>query len=246
MTHVTRLHSGARAAVAALLVVLLASCGSSEPETTPGKLFQEYTRSTDVKNDRFPTDSGSSEDRLATFAAYYTPEQLEATLLAATPCEAGAGADTYTGANDDVNTGCPPNASVSAAARDFAGSKGELFRRSVLVKREDTSLELITLYVARAKDRTAALIDSEGATYTGGLEDFRENNDLLGQDDVILTLRDITSVPGEGEIVAVYGHTAPTWPLWLGGGVGTVLVIGLGFTLAARRRTRTATDAPPE
>ncbi|WBB59944.1 hypothetical protein O7599_31080 [Streptomyces sp. WMMC500] len=244
MTYVTRRRPATYAAITALLVVLLASCGSSEPETSPGKLFQEYTKSVDVKNDRFPSDGASSEDRLANFAAYYTPEQLQGALLSATPCDATADVETDT--DYEANTGCPPGASVSEAARDFAGSEGELFRRSVLVKREDGSLELITLYVARAPDKTAALIDSHGKTYTGGLDDFRENNELLGSDDVILTLRNITSVPGEGRIVTVFGHTPSKARFWLIGGVVTVVVIGLGLTLAGHRRTRTATDAQTE
>ncbi|MDO0935668.1 hypothetical protein QQY66_29800 [Streptomyces sp. DG2A-72] len=245
MTSVTRLRPGAVAAIAALLVLLLASCGSPEPETPPGKLFREYTRSTDVKNDRFPSDGGSGEDRISNFAAHYTPEQLQAVLLGATPCDTDA-AETDT--DYESNTGCPPNSSVSAAARDFTGSEGELFRRSVLVQHEDGALELITLYVAQPPDKSksAALIDANGETYTGGLEDFRENNDLLGSDDVILTLRDITSVPGEGEIVTVFGHSPPNWRLWFIGGVVTVLVLGLWLTLSRRRRTRTATDAPPD
>jgi hypothetical protein len=245
MTSATRLRPGAVAAITALLVLLLASCGSPEPETPPGKLFTEYIRSTDVKNDRFPSDVGTGEDRMANFAAHYTAEQFQGVLLAATPCDKDAAETDY---DYQSNTGCPPNSSVSAAARDFAGSEGELFRRSVLVQHEDGALELITLYVAQPPDKSEspALIDSNGETYTGGLEDFRENNDLLGQQDVILTLRDITSVPGKGEIVTVFGHTPPNWRLWFIGGVVTVLALGLWLTLSRRRRTRSAIDGPPE
>ncbi|MGP4008599.1 hypothetical protein [Streptomyces sp. 4N124] len=245
MTSATCLRPGAVAAITALLVLLLASCGSPEPETPPGKLFTEYFRSTDVKNDRFPSDGGTGEDRIANFAAHYTAEEFQGVLLGATPCSKDAAETDY---DYQSNTGCPPSSSVSAAARDFAGSKGELFRRSVLVQHEDGALELITLHVAQPPDKSKspALIDANGETYTGGLEDFRENNDLLGQEDVILTLRDITSVPGEGEIVTVFGHTPPDWRLWFIGGVVTVLVLGLWLTLSRRRRTRTATDGPPD
>ncbi|MFI5553247.1 hypothetical protein [Streptomyces sp. NPDC051738] len=246
MTTVTRTRPGAVAAITALLVLLLASCGSPEPETSPEKLFREYTRSTDVKNDMFPSDVGSSEDRIANFASKGTAEELLGTLLSATPCDLES--DAGTDYDYESNTGCPPNGSVRAAAQDFAGSEGELFRRSVLVQREDGSLELITLYVAQKPDKSesAVLIDSNGETYTGGLEDFRENNDLLSTDDVILTPRALTSVPGEGGIVTVFGHAPPSWRLWFIGGVVTVLVLGLWLTLSKRRRTRTATDEPPE
>ncbi len=69
----------------------------------------------------------------------------------------------------------------------------------MLVKHPDGSLELLTLFVANGK-----LIDATGRTYAG-LDDFRANNDLLSSDDVILAPRNITAVPGEGEIVTVWG-----------------------------------------
>ncbi|GEC10189.1 hypothetical protein SSP24_78440 [Streptomyces spinoverrucosus] len=230
----TRPRFAARAAVlAALSVVLLSSCGSSEPEISGPELFREYTRSTDVENDKFPTDDGrSSEDRLANFAAYYTPEQLQYALLAATPCD-----DTAT------EPPCSPNASVRQAAKDFAGASGTLYQRSVLVKREDKSLELVTLYVARSADKKTALIDSDGATYTGGLDDFRRHNDIFDVDDTILTPQGIDSVPGEGKIVAVSGHTPVNWVPWVVGGAAVVVLpvagVAAGRRLAPRRRIRT-------
>ena len=49
--------------------------------------------------------------------------------------------------------------------------------------------------MARASDKKTALIDPGGAAYTGGLEDFRQNNDLFSPADVILTPRASTPYP---------------------------------------------------
>ncbi|MPZ81217.1 MAG: hypothetical protein GEV28_12795 [Actinophytocola sp.] len=111
------------------------------------------------------------------------------------------------------------------------------------MKHEDGSLELITLYVAHRADKSAELIDATGATYAGGLDDFRENNDLLGSDDLILAPREITAVPGEGAIVTVSGHTAATWYWWLIGVVAVVLVLGTGLVAVRRVRSRAAPAA---
>ncbi|WP_033388664.1 hypothetical protein [Kibdelosporangium aridum] len=61
---------------------------------------------------------------------------------------------------------------------------------------------------------------------------------MLTSDDTMLTLRDITSVPGKGEIVAVTGHTTPTWPWWLLGGIVVLAVVGAGFVVVQRRSTK--------
>lgn len=209
--------------VVAAMVLLASACGSAEP--TPD-LLQEYTRSTEVKNDKFPSDGGSPEDRLANFAAYYTPDQLQTALLSATPC--------------DPDADCALVGAARHAARDFAGADGEIFQRSVLVKHADSSLELVTLYVARRSDRSTALVDATGATYRGGLDDFRANNDLLGADDLIRAPRDITAVPGEGEIVTVTGHTPATWYWWLIGAAAAVLVLGAALVLLRRVRSLAA------
>ena len=167
-----------------------------------------------------------------------------------------AGTDVDTGSIADPETDCSPDASVREAARDFAGSSNELFQRSVLVKREDGSLELVTLYVARASDKKTALIDSDGTAYTGGLEDFRQNNDLFSAQDVILAPEGIDSVPGEGKVVAVSAHTPLNWTPWAIGGAAVALLSAAGviasrrFAPQRRLRTRTptqpATEAPPE
>lgn len=111
-----------------------------------GNLFGEYIRSTTVRNDRISS-TGSSEDRIANFAAHYTPEHLQSTLLAAVPCVAGSGPG---GA-----VLSPPRCELGAvrpAVQAFAGPDAEIFGRSVLVKHSDGTLELIMLHVARGAD----------------------------------------------------------------------------------------------
>jgi hypothetical protein len=209
--------------VAALIALMVSACGSSTPPTSAPDLFLEYAESTNVKNDKFDS-GGTSEDRLANFAAYYTPEQLKSKVLSASPCDADAG--------------CHLNGAVGKAAQDFAGPAATVFERSILVKHQNGSLELITLYVARKSDSTAELIDSTGKAYSGGLDDFRQNNDLLSSDDLILTPRNITSTPGEGKIVTVSGHTASNWQPWLIGGIVAVIVLGAGLVVTRRLVTR--------
>lgn len=190
-----RAGSGVFVAVAVSIVLMVSACGSSAPPTPAPNLFGEYVRSTNVKNDKFPS-SRTSEDRLANFAAFYTPEQLQFELLSAFPCATKAD--------------CDLNGAVSKAIQDFAGPDRAVFGRSILVKHQNGSLELITLYVVRKSDNTVALIDATGKTYIDGLDDFRQNNDLLSSDDLIHAPRDITSIPGEGEIVTVSGPTPRT------------------------------------
>ena len=223
--------------VAAVLVTSVAGCGSGEPSVSPGELFGEYARSTDVRNDRFPSSGGSGEDRLANFASMGTPDQLAASLLRTYECGDGAAAT-----NREPADPCAVAGPVSEAARDFAGDGAKPLGRSVLVKHDDGQLELLTLYVVQRADGAARVIDGTGATYTD-LEDFRSGNDLLDHDDTMLTLRNITSVPGEGDIVVVSGHTASTWQWWLLGGLATFVVLGAGVVVVRRRRA--ARDPDP-
>ena len=89
-----------------------------------------------------------------------------------------------------------------------------------------------------ADDGQARLIDGDGGAYTG-LADFRAGNDVPAHDDTVLTLRNITSVPGEGEFVVVSGHTAPVWPWWVAGGSAVLLVaVPVGFVVRRRRAAR--------
>ncbi|ONI86451.1 hypothetical protein ALI144C_11060 [Actinosynnema sp. ALI-1.44] len=59
----------------------------------------------------------------------------------------------------------------------------------------------------------------------------------------MLTLRDITSVPGEGEVVAVTGHTPSTWQWWLFGGIAVLALLGTGIIFVVRRRRDARYDA---
>lgn len=224
------------AALAALIGTLVSGCGGSgEPDISASELMREYTKSTDVKNDVFPG-GGTSEDRIANIAAHVSADQLPSALLAAGACEA-------------ATEKCPRPGAAERAVRDFAGKSGEAFERSVLVKREDGSLELLRLYVARKADKTAALVDSDGRTYTGGLDDFREHNELLSADDVMLAPRGITAVPGEGDIVTVSGHTSTDWTPWRIGGLATVLAVGgvvVARMLVLQRRQAPAPYPDPD
>lgn len=222
--------------VAAVVITLIPGCGSDEPEVSPGELFLEYARSTDVRNDRFPGTGGSSEDRLANFASMGTPNQLIARLLRTYECGQGGAVS-----RSPMNR-CELNSKVEGSARDFAGAEAKPLGRSMLVKHSDGELELITLYVVQRADGEAKVIDRTGETYTD-LEDFRSGNDLLDHDDTMLTLRDITSVPGEGDIVVVTGHTASTWQWWLLGAVAVLAVMGTAMVVV--RRIRAARHPDP-
>jgi hypothetical protein len=190
----------------------LSACGSAAEPPSDVDLFYEYARSGDVINDPYP--GGSGEDRVANFASMGSPEALQSSLLAAKECA------------DD----CHPGGETRAAAKDFGGS---LHERLILVKHADGRLELVPLYVAEKSKTDALLIDAEGQTYAD-LADFRDNNDVLTSEDLVMLPEKITAVPGEGRIVTVYGRTA-TDPLpWvLGGGAAIVLLVG---ALALRRR----------
>jgi hypothetical protein len=222
-----------RSLAAAVLVGVasVAGCGSTEPSVSPGELFGEYARATDVRNDRFPSTGGSSEDRLANFASMGTPDQIAGSLLRTYECGEGSSS------NRAPSNRCQLTGPVIRAAADFAGAGAEPLGRSLLVKHDDGNLELITVYVVQRPDGEARLIDQNGETYTG-LEDFRSGNDLLGHNDIMLTPRNITSVPGEGELVVVSGHTAPVWPWWLAGGLGVLAVAGAVIVVARRRAAR--------
>lgn len=228
-----------RSLVAVVMPVVLtpvAACGSGEPAVSPGELFGEYARSTDVRNDRFPGAGGSSEDRLANLASIGTPDQLAGSLLRTFACGESAVA------NRAPANRCELTGSLTRAATDFAGPGAQPLGRSLLVERADGELELLTVYVVQRADGEARLIDRDGGTYTG-LDDFRAGNELLDHDDTVLTLRDVTSVPGEGELVVVSGHTPPVWQWWLAGSAALLALAGAGTAVA--RRVRAARHPDP-
>jgi hypothetical protein len=228
--------TGVLAAVIVSIALTTSACGSPESPDPAPNLFGDYVRSTTVVNDRFAGTGGSSEDRMANFAAYYTPEQLQARLLSAFPCDTSAPDDSGRG-GDFFDTHCDLTGTVLDGVRRVGGSDDKVAGRVVLVKREDGSLELLTLLVAAGR-----LIDADGKTYDG-LNDFRENNDLLSPDDVMLAPRNLTAVPGEGEVVTVYGHTRSTWHLWALGGI-VVVLLGVALLVALRRAATRSRRAP--
>jgi hypothetical protein len=201
--------------VAVVAALSLSGC-ASQPEEPPEDvdLFREYARSGDVENDPFGG-TGSGEDRLANFASQGTPAQIMTQLLAATECAAE----------------CDAGGATRAAAKEFGGS---LYQRLVLVKHPDGAMEMVPLYVAQRSKDDAVLIDARGQTYQD-LTDFRENNDVLAAEDLVLAPEKITSVPGEGRIATVYGQTGGTnWLPWLLGGAGALVL--LVVALVVRRR----------
>ncbi|GIJ44327.1 hypothetical protein Val02_12130 [Virgisporangium aliadipatigenens] len=207
-----------------LLAVLMTAtgCAPTEPSLSEGEMWQAYIRSSDVKNDRLPTPGRAAEDRMAHLASLGTPAQILGGLLRTFECER-------------VET-----CELTAPVRRAAGGEAPL-GRSVLVKHgDDGSLELATLFVTRGDDGNR-LIDANGDTYTG-LQDFREHNDLFTAEDTLLTLRDITSVPGSGGTVVVTGHTpSRTW-WWIGGGAALVLVLFIAAAMVQPIRSRDHTE----
>jgi hypothetical protein len=121
------------------------------------------------------------------------------------------------------------------------------YQRFLLVRHEDESLEVMTLYVMDRPRGTDVLVDSTGESYTGGLDDFRKHNDLLDSDDLILAPSGITAMY-ETEIVVVSGHTPSAfdaWRPWLIGASASASAVGLGglATLFLLRRRRTGARA---
>jgi hypothetical protein len=201
---------------AVVLALSLAACSSSKEPPKDVDLFYEYARSGDVVNDPFP--GGSGEDRVANFASMGPPEAIQGSLLAAKECAAD----------------CHAGGATRAAAKDFGGT---LYERLILVKHGDGQLELVPLYVAQKSKTDALLIDAQGGTYRD-LADFRDNNDVLTAEDLVMLPEKLTAVPGEGRIVTVYGQTSTNpVPWFLGGGVVIVLLVGaLGVVRTVRRR----------
>lgn len=218
----------ARALTAAALAAVVAGasgCSASEetPDLTVSDFFYDYVESTDVANDPFGN-GGTSEDRMAQFAALGTPDQLFASLFAAIPCDAGLPYPADSGPDLD----CPAEAT---------------HRRLILVRHGDESMEVMPLFVNSDSGRGGVLIDGTGETYTGGLDDFRAHNDLLDADDLILAPRDVTDTSG-GRMVVATGHTSDGWPLpWLA--AAAVAVLGVGGLVTFLVHRRRATDAAP-
>lgn len=212
-------------AVLALGLALTACSAQDAPDPKPN-LLGEYFRSGAVKNDRIRT-AGSGDDRIAHLASRYDVEQFKSLMLSAFPCDTDG--DEHEG--EFFDTSCDLTADVEAA------TSGEVYGRVILVKREDGSLELLTVFVSGGK-----LIDSTGETY-GSLDEFRSGNDLLSTKDVILSPRDLLQVEGGGEIVVVYGSTDNNaLVVWLVSGGAVVVVLGAWLVLVFRRRAERAAE----
>lgn len=203
------------------LVLTLTACGEAQPTAKRGDLLQEYFRSGDVKGDFV---MGSGEDRLANLASMGSPQDFVASLFSAHACDQPISVFGFT-------TECQ----VPAAARTNAG---ELLQRFVLVKHEDGTLELLRLTLARDAGGSLLLYDAQGGRYPDGLQDFRENNNLLDSADQVLTPEPITTTDGQFQLVVVTGKAnGSTWVWWLVGGLGAAVVLGLTTLLLVRARS---------
>jgi hypothetical protein len=196
-----------------ILIVLFgfiaAGCGSADED--PPDLFAEYAESADVVNDPFPTDS-CCQDRQAQLAAIGGPETILSTLLSHHRC------------GREEPPFCDLKPSQRQAASDFAGDDAAIYVRGILVKDDDGTLEVMTLYVAENDEGDRVLIDWLGQTYDGGLSDFQANNGYLNDDDWILTVEEPTEWSDDSQIITVPGKTTATWIRW---------AIGIGIAAAA-------------
>lgn len=222
--------------VAVAIALVTASCAAQDAPDPKPNLLREYVHSTVVKNDRF-AGGGSSEDRIANFAAYYSFEQLTARLLSAFECTSTG--DSSQRGGDYFDTSCDLTDPVLAGVREAGGTPEKVNGRVIVVKHEDGSLELLTVFIVN--DR---LIDGNGDTYAD-LTEFRENNDVLTAADIITVLGDVTAVPGEGEIVTLYGHTSSDAGLWLLVVAGVLVLLIVVLVVRRRRVSRPAAAHEP-
>ncbi|WP_326808309.1 hypothetical protein OHB04_24445 [Streptomyces sp. NBC_01775] len=138
------------------------------------------------------------------------------------------------------------------AAKEYAGRDGKFYARRILVERSNDKMEWMALVVVRKPGEPTALIDPDGKVYTGGIDDFRANNELLTEDDKIVVPRDITSIDKKDvDLVTLSGHTDPHRLWWLVGKIAACVVVfgaaGLFFLRSAHRRRPDSgsDDAPP-
>jgi hypothetical protein len=188
---------------------IAASCGSAEED--PPDLFAEYAESADVVNDPFPTDS-CCQDRQAQLAAIGGPDAILSSLLGYQRC------------GREEPPFCDLKPSQRQAARDFAGDDAVIYEGGILVKDDEGTLEVMTLYVAENDEGDRVLIDWLGRTYDGGLSDFQANNEYLHDEDWILTVEEPTELSDDSQIVTVPGKTTATWIRW---------AFGIGIAAAA-------------
>lgn len=207
--------------LAVSVTLAVSACGPPEPLPSAAALLDEYARSTSVKNDRF-TKTGSSTERTQYLFANYPGGRLFSALLGTFRC----------GADDQRGPFPADKCDLTDEVRRTVGD-GDLYARSLLVKHERGTLELLTLYVVRGPGKSLA-VDRTGRGYPD-LADFRAHNDLLTPEDLVMTPADLTAVPG-GNTIVVTGHTPPVWPWWLlGGSIAFAAALTAGFVLLRRR-----------
>ncbi|MGH8877146.1 MAG: hypothetical protein ACRD0P_07395 [Stackebrandtia sp.] len=193
-----------------LVLVSLAATGCGVSSDKPPKLVKEYTKAKEVKNDRLRPGGQPPPGAPA--------EPSAEVLLTPVACDAY-----YNGPPDPD---CDPGRATKAV-EDAMGSKGELYGRSILVKRASGSLEVLPLFVVVKGDGPDVFFDASGQKYRD-LKDFRENNELLAADDWMLTAKDPVDLSEEVEYETVPGHTPGTWGWWAGG-IGAVLLVAVGL-----------------
>ena len=221
-----------RIGVVAGFVLGLAACGSSAQTQSPGDLFHAYLESTNVVHDEFGG-SATSADRMANFAAYGTPSDIESVLFTAFPCDDSPESGSMGGFSGQL--GCPPNASVNAAAARFAGAGAAVYVRNVLIEHDGGQLELMPVYVVKNAAGVSELVDQGGQTYSGGLTDFAQNSVLVKDGDQILAPADVTATAQGGQMVVVPGHSAGLGTTTIVVIVGIAIVVLLGGWLVFNR-----------
>jgi len=208
--------------IATALLMALAACGSSTPDPSVN-LFGEYVKDTNVAHDRMGAGSGSGDDRMANFAAYYSVDELKCRLLCAFRCAASGSRG-----GDGFDAGCDLTEAAGGALRDLGASMPDLQARVLLVKHDNGSLDLVTVYLANSR-----VIDAAGGVFAS-LDDFRAHNGVLSSSDIMPAPRDLTSTSGDTQLVTVYGHTPSQWWPWV---VGLLMVlVGLLVLLIRRKR----------
>jgi hypothetical protein len=223
-----------------VLLAALAGCGAQQHRPTTGELMSRYFRSTHVRHDLYA--GATSADRLAQFAAEGGPEAIVASMFSVYEC---IDADYLEQQREEERyrtyAGACPTADAQRRAERFAGRDGTVYTRRILIRHRDGSLDLGTVYVPQRRHGGTELVDANGGEYRS-LDDFRQHNTTLHADDWIVTLQQITSIPGHGRIVTVTGHTAPDRRPWLYAGLALALLVLAGaavLVVRAVRRRRT-------
>ncbi len=132
-----------------------------------------------------------------------------------------------------------------AAAEEHAARGARLFVTMLFVARANGRLELDPLYGTFTPNGPPTLIDTDGRVYEGGMDDFREHNDLFGVDDEITYNRVLETCRSSGptRLVTKPGHTRPDQlPRSVSGGVA--IAAALGSTLLLARRARLSATEP--